>query len=256
MYSMTQTAGNRYLEDPRENAAARDRILNEYIPYVRRVVGRMAIHLPNSVDLEDLVHAGIIGLIDAIDRFEPDRGNKFLTYALYRIRGAVLSELRSRDFLSRSLRRKIREMDAAFGRLEQRLGREPSDDELAEELVLDLDKLYEIKKMSSLSFVSLDSLGYGSGEDTDRFRPPVVQSELLDASKLTGLKELHKGLAEAIEALPEKEKLVVSLYYDEELTMREIGEVLGITESRISQIHSRAVMRLRERLRKRELIDG
>jgi RNA polymerase sigma factor for flagellar operon FliA len=147
-------------------------------------------------------------------------------------------------------------MDAAYGRLEQRLGREPSDDEVALELGLDLDKLYEIKKMSSLSFVSLDSLGYGAGEDADRFKPPLVQSELLDASMLTGLKELHKGLAEAIERLPEKEKLVVSLYYDEELTMREIGEVLGITESRVSQIHSRAVMRLRDRLRKKELIDG
>jgi len=250
---MINLAKHQDIEKNLESFQDRDTILEEYIPYVRRTVGRMAIHLPNSVETEDLVHAGIIGLIDAIDRFDPQRGNKFITYALYRIRGAVLSELRSRDFLSRSFRKKIREMETAYSSLEKKLGREPEDDEVAVELGIDLDKLYEIKKLSSLSFISFESIGYSTREERDRFTS-VLHTDVMDASRLAGLKELHEALAEAIDSLPEKEKIVVSLYYHEDLTMKEIGAVLGITESRISQIHSRAVIRLRDKLRKKGLL--
>lgn len=251
---MMQVAENQNLSNSSGQFAGRDQILEEYIPYVRRIVGRMAIHLPNSVETEDLIHAGIIGLIDAIDRFEPERGNKFITYALYRIRGAVLSELRSRDFLSRSFRKKIREMDSAYSNLEKKLGREPDEEEVAGELGISLDRFFELKKLSSLSFVSFEGLGYSTREEKDRYAS-VIRTDTMDASRLAGLKELHEGLAEAIDDLPEKEKLVVSLYYHEELTMKEIGAVLGITESRVSQIHSRCVIRLREKLRKKGLVD-
>jgi len=251
---MMHLAGNRLFEQSGEDGSTREQILMEYIPYVKRIVGRMAIHLPNNVETEDLIHAGIIGLIDAADRFEPKRGNKFITYALYRIRGAVLSELRSRDFLSRSYRKKIRDMGRAYARLEKANGREPTDEEVAEALGLELDKLYEIKKLSSLSFVSFESLGYATKEEKNRFKSSL-QSEMLDAFKLAGLKELHESLAGAIDGLPEKEKLVVSLYYHEELTMKEIGAVLNVTESRVSQIHSRAIIRLRENLAKKGLVD-
>jgi RNA polymerase sigma factor for flagellar operon FliA len=238
----------------KKRSVYRDQLISEYLPYVKRIVQRIATHLPASVDVEDLMNVGVIGLIQAVDRYDPKRDNKFMTYAIFRIKGAVLSELRSRDFLSRSSRRKLREMEHACQRLEQRLGRDADDVEVAEELGVDLEDLHRTKQMSSISFISFEELGVSSRDEKEKLMTYLVQHEE-DALSQTRLKELKAALARAIEQLPEKERLVISLYHLDELTMKETGEVLNITESRVSQIHSQAIVRLRNKLRKERLLD-
>lgn len=236
------------------NQSMRDEMIVENLPYVKRIVNRIAIHLPPSVELEDLVNAGVIGLISAVERFDPAKGKKFITYAAFRIKGAILSELRSRDYLSRSNRRKIREMERAYVALEKKFGRDVDDEEVAKELNLDLDEFYNIKKLAGISFVSLEDLGYSSGEARENLRSCLASGETADAFAFTRLMEVRNAVAAAIDHLSEKEKLVVSLYYWDELTMKEIGKVLEISESRVSQIHSKAVVHLRTRLEKDGLL--
>ena len=234
-------------------ASNRRQLILDYLPYVKRVVNRIVVHLPSGVEREDLYNVGVIGLIQAIDRFDPSRDNKFTTYAVFRIRGAVLSELRSRDFLSRLSRRKIRELDRACAKLEQRLGRPAEAAELAAEMNITLDELHHIKQMSSISFISFDELeGSTAMEKKKLFNGFLREDE--DVLSKAGLMEVQSSVAEAIEELPEKEKLVLSLYYDDELTMKETGGVLGITESRVSQLHSQAIARIRAKLRKKKLL--
>ena len=241
---------------PRKKTAAyREQLITEYLPYVKRIVHRLAMHLPSTIDIDDLMNVGVIGLIQAVDRYDPKRDNKFMTYAVFRIKGAVLSELRSRDFLSRSNRRKIRELENAYLKLEQKLGREVEDGEVAHELGVNVDQVYRTKQLSSISFISFEELGYSSKDEKEKLMNFLVNNDE-DALTLTRFKELKAALAQAIEALPEKEKLVISLYYLDELTMKESGEVLGITESRVSQIHSQAIIHLRAKLRKQKLLEA
>ena len=237
-----------------KDPAYRDQLITEYLPYVKRIVQRLAVHLPSTVDIDDLMNVGVIGLIQAVDRYDPRRDNKFMTYAIFRIKGAVLSELRARDFLSRSNRRKIREMESAYLRLEQKLGREADDQEVARELGLDLEQVYRTKQMSSISFISLEELGISSRDEKEKLLSYLINNED-DALSMTKLKELKEAMAQAIKQLPEKERLVISLYYLDELTMKETGKVLGITESRVSQIHSQAILHLRTKLRKQKLLE-
>jgi RNA polymerase sigma factor for flagellar operon FliA len=238
-----------------KDPAYRDQLITEYLPYVKRIVQRLAVHLPSTVDIDDLMNVGVIGLIQAVDRYDPRSDNKFMTYAIFRIKGAVLSELRARDFLSRSNRRKIRELESAYLRLEQKLGREAEDQEIAEELGVELEQVYRTKQMSSISFISLEELGVSSRDEKEKLLSYLVNNED-DALSMTKLKELKAAMAEAIKQLPEKERLVISLYYLDELTMKETGKVLGITESRVSQIHSQAILHLRTKLRKQKLLEG
>lgn len=231
----------------------RDQLITEYLPYVKRIVHRIAVHLPATIDIEDLMNVGVIGLIQAVDRYDPRRDNKFMTYAVFRIRGAVLSELRSRDFLSRANRRKIRELESIHLKLEQKLGREVDDFEIAQELGVDIDQVYRTKQLSNISFISFEELGFSSKDEKEKLINYLVDSEE-DALALTRLKELKAAVARAIEQLPEKERMVISLYYLDELTMKETGKVLDVTESRVSQIHSQAIMRLRAKLKKEKLI--
>lgn len=240
--------------EPAEGSLDREALISEYLPYVKRIVHRIAIHLPPHVEIDDLINVGVIGLIQAIDRYDASRDNKFLTYAVFRIKGAVLSELRSRDYLSRSNRRKVRELDTVYLELEQKMGRPASDEELADALGVELEDIYQTKRMSSISFVSFEELGVSAEEEKVSLLGSLINSDTDDALTLTRLKEMKNALAEAIEDLPEKEKMVVSLYYAEELTMKETGQVLGVTESRVSQIHSQAIIRLRSKLRKKGLI--
>ncbi|MCP4747842.1 MAG: FliA/WhiG family RNA polymerase sigma factor [Desulfobacteraceae bacterium] len=234
----------------------RNQIIAEYLPYVNRIVNRIATHLPPTVEIDDLVNVGIIGLIQAIERYDPSRDNKFMTYAVFRIKGAVLSELRSRDFLGRTTRKKIRSLEKAYLKLEQKLGREAKDEEVARELDMNLDQFYQVKRMSSISFVSFEEIGYATKEGKENFISQLLSpGDSHDALSMTTVKEIKNALAEHIEKLPEKEKLVVSMYYSDEMTMKEIGKVLDITESRVSQIHSQAVIRLRAKLRKDGLIE-
>ncbi len=231
----------------------RDQLISEYLPYVKRIVHRIAVHLPSTIDIEDLMNVGVIGLIQAVDRYDPKRDNKFMTYAVFRIRGAVLSELRSRDFLSRANRRKIRDLENVHLKLEQKLGREVDDYELAEELGVDIEQVHRTRQLSSISFISFEELGFSSKDEKEKLINYLVDSED-DALSLTRLKELKAAVARAIEQLPEKERLVISLYYLDELTMKETGKVLNVTESRVSQIHSQAIMHLRAKLRKDKFI--
>jgi RNA polymerase sigma factor for flagellar operon FliA len=237
----------------KNDASYRDQLITEYLPYVKRIVHRIAVHLPSTVDIDDLMNVGVIGLIQAVDRYDPGRDNKFMTYAVFRIKGAVLSELRSRDFLSRSNRRKIRDLENVCLKLEQKLGREVDDDEVAQELGVDVEQVYRTKQMSSISFISFEELGFSSRDEKEKLLSYLVDNDD-DALTLTRLKELKDAVARTIEQLPEKEKLVISLYYLEELTMKETGKVLDITESRVSQIHSQAILRLRAKLKKEKLI--
>jgi RNA polymerase sigma factor for flagellar operon FliA len=237
-----------------KDPAYRDQLITEYLPYVKRIVQRLAVHLPSTVDIDDLMNVGVIGLIQAVDRYDPRRDNKFMTYAIFRIKGAVLSELRARDFLSRSNRRKIRELESVYLRLEQKLGRTADDNEVAQELGVDLEQVYRTKQMSSISFISLEELGVSSRDEKEKLLSYLVNNED-DALSRTKLKELKEAMARAIKQLPEKERLVISLYYLDELTMKETGKVLGITESRVSQIHSQAILHLRTKLRKEKLLE-
>jgi RNA polymerase sigma factor for flagellar operon FliA len=239
----------------KNDTSYRDQLITEYLPHVKRIVHRIAVHLPSTIDIDDLMNVGVIGLIQAVDRYDPKRDNKFMTYAVFRIKGAVLSELRSRDFLSRSNRRKIRELENTFLKLEQKLGREVDDFEVAEELGINVEQVFRTKQISNISFVSFEELGYSSRDEKEKLMNYLVNNEE-DALTLTRLKEIKEAVARAIEQLPEKERLVISLYYLEELTMKEAGKVLNITESRVSQIHSQAVRRLRAKLRKEKLIGG
>jgi RNA polymerase sigma factor for flagellar operon FliA len=242
-------AEKRIREIDRDDQASRDWLIAEYLPYVKKIVYRFSRYLPPSVDVDDLINVGVIGLMQAFESFNPEMDNKFITYAVFRIKGAILSELRSRDFLSRKNRKKIRELDAAYLNLERKLGREVDDEELAEEIGIDLEQLYEIKNLSNIAFITFDEFGYASTklrDDDDRYLP---NGNIGDALTILQYKELKSALANAIERLPEKEALVISLYYMDELTMKDIGEVLDISESRVSQIHSRAIDRLKRRLK-------
>jgi RNA polymerase sigma factor for flagellar operon FliA len=253
-YGVMELALTRTKKIAQKDPVNLDQLITEYLHYVKLIVHRLAVHLPSSVDIEDLMNVGVIGLIQAVDRYDPNRDNKFMTYAIFRIKGAVLSELRARDFLSRSNRRKIRELENAFMRLEQKLGREADDGEVAQELGMDLEQVHRTRQMSSISFISLEELGVSSRDEKEKLLSYLVNNDD-DALNLTKLKELKEAVARAIEQLAEKERLVISLYYLEELTMKETGKVLGITESRVSQIHSQAILRLRAKLRKQKLLE-
>lgn len=239
-----------------ESSFLRDELVTEYLPYVKRIVQRIAVHLPANVETDDLLNAGIIGLIQAAERYDPKMDNKFITYAVFRIKGAVLSELRSRDFLSKSNRRKAREIENTYLSLEQKLSRQAKDEEVAEDLGLSLDEFYRIRKISSISFISFEEIGYTSKEDQKNLLRYLINNDTEDALTLTRLNEIEKAIAEAIGTLSEKERKVISLYYWEEFTMKEIGKTLDITESRVSQIHSQAIGRLRRKLIKEHLVEN
>ncbi len=230
--------------------ALRDRLVVNYAPLVKYVAGRLGSGLPAHVEEGDLVSYGLLGLMSAIDRYEPDRDIKFETYAIARIRGSIIDELRTLDWVPRSVRSRAREIERAIRELESRLGHAPNDEEIASKVGITTDELEEsLIDISRSSIAALDELWSTSGEgdqvsllDTLEDPESIKPEDALDQS------EIREALAEAISRLPEREKLVVTLYYYEELTLREIGEVLGVTESRVSQLHTKAVLRLRSRL--------
>lgn len=241
---VSETVWRRYQQE--REPELREEILESYLPLVKNVAGRMALGFPRSVELSDLVSTGVIGLIEALTNFDPDRGVKFETYAVPRIRGAILDELRALDWVPRSTRAKSREVERATTRLENRFGRPPSDKELAEELSVSRGELLQtLGDISSGVVMSLDELI--SGEEESRQVPRVETIEDPEDNIYAQIEknELKQFLSEAISSLSEQERLVVALYYFEELTLKEIGEVMQISESRVSQIHTKAVWRLR-----------
>ncbi|MBT8351866.1 MAG: FliA/WhiG family RNA polymerase sigma factor [Deltaproteobacteria bacterium] len=232
----------------------REQTIMQYLPHVKRIVQRIAVHLPQSVEIEDLLNVGVIGLIQAIERYDPARDNKFMTFAAFRIRGAVLSELRSRDYISRTNRRKVRELEKTYLKLEQKKGGDVEDHEVIKEMGINVEQFHKIKQMSNVAIISLEEMGYSSDKKKDSLSEMFINNQDEDALNMTGIKEVKTAIARTIEELPEKEKMVISLYYMDELTMKETGKVLGITESRVSQLHSKAITRLRAKLRRKKLL--
>jgi RNA polymerase sigma factor for flagellar operon FliA len=226
------------------DALARDRIIEHYSPLVKFVAGRVGAGLPSSVDPGDLVSAGIFGLIDAVERFDPERGVKFETFAVPRIRGAVFDGLRSLDWVPRSVRSRAREVESAFSELEARFGRAPTDEEIAAHLKISSTEFQKwLVAIASTTVGPLDRALVAGAE------PRSLAGDTPDSpSAIVEESEVRRLVRQEVRRLPEREKLVMSLYYDEGLTLAEIGSVLGVTESRVSQIHTKAVLHLRARL--------
>ena len=229
-----------------------------YSPLVKYVAGRMGSGLPAHVEEADLISYGLGGLISAIERFEPEREIKFETYAIPRIRGAIIDELRSLDWVPRSVRARAREIERANVKLEHRLQRAPSDEEMARELGLEVEEFQEsLVQISHSTIAALDELWSVSDQSGDQVSllDTLADPTAPDPAAAMDASDLKDRVADAIARLPEREKLVIALYYYENLTLREIGEVLGVTESRVSQLHTKAVLRLRSRMAEHHLAD-
>jgi RNA polymerase sigma factor for flagellar operon FliA len=229
---------------------ARERLILHYSPLVRFVAGRVAAGLPQSIEQSDLVSYGIFGLIDAIDKFDPGRGFKFETYAISRIKGAIIDELRSIDWVPRSIRAKARAIEHAYSKLENELRRTPDDSEVAGELGMTQPELDQV--LSQISFVGLvaldELLGAGSSERGSATVGDTIADRAHDPVEAFEVDEMKHLLADAINRMPDRDRLVLTLYYYEGLTLAEIGAVLGVTESRVCQIHTKAILALRGRL--------
>ncbi len=231
--------------------ALRDRLIVNYSPLVKYVAGRLGSGLPAHVDENDLVSYGLLGLIGAIERFDPDRDIKFETYAIARIKGSIIDELRAMDWVPRSVRARARDIERAIADLEARLHRAPTDQEIAEKLGITETELEDsLTDISRSSIAALDELWTVSSTGGDQIAliDTIEDTSGPQPTQALDQTELREALGEAIARLPEREKLVITLYYYEELTLREIGEVLGVTESRVSQLHTKAVLRLKARL--------
>jgi len=231
--------------------ALRDRQILNYAPLVKYVAGRISTSLPAHVDEGDLVSYGLLGLIGAIERYDPAREIKFETYAISRIKGSIIDELRSLDWVPRSVRSRAREIERAMLELENRLKRAPTDEEVATEIGITVDEFQDsLTAISRSSVAALDELWQinTGGGDTVSLIDTIEDPHADDPSKAMSQTEVREALADAIQRLPEREKLVITLYYYEELTLREIGEVLSVTESRVSQLHTKAILRLKVRL--------
>ena len=208
--------------------------------------------LPSHIEEADLISYGLLGLIGALERFDPDREIKFETYAISRIKGSIIDELRSLDWVPRSVRSKAREIEKVCAMLENRLQRAPTDEEIADELHISVPEFQQsLTQISNTCIVALDELWSISGSDGDQTAliDTIEDPKSRDPSRMLDLSEMKSRLAAAIDALPKREKIVIALYYYENLTLREIGEVLGVTESRVSQLHTKAILRLKGRLR-------
>ncbi len=239
----------RYKSDGDQHA--RERLVVAYSPLVKYVAGRMASGLPPHVEEADLISYGLVGLISAIERFDLGREIKFETYAITRIKGAIIDELRTQDWVPRSVRARAREIERANAKLEHKLQRAPSDEEVAAELGISVDDFQEsLLSISHSSVAALDELWSVSDSSGDQvsLMDTLEDPNAPDPANVVDVSDLKDRIADAIARLPEREKLVIALYYYENLTLREIGEVLGVTESRISQLHTKAVLRLRSRM--------
>lgn len=229
----------------------RDKLIPEYAPLIKYIAQKIAARLPANIELDDLMSSGVIGLMDAIEKYDPSRDNKFKTYAEFRIRGAILDELRAQDWVPRSVREKAKQLERVFARIEQDKGRQATDEEVCAELGISQEEYHDmLNQVRSVSLVSYDDITnfskadkrslHGYGESTSK--TPTPFSEINSA-------HLKKLIADAIRDLPEKQRLVLSLYYYEDLNLKEIGRVLDVTESRVSQLHTQAVLRLKARLK-------
>lgn len=237
----------RYVEG--RDAGLRDRLILHYAPLVKYVAGRVGSGLPAHVEQADLISYGTFGLIDAITRFEPTREVKFESYAMARIRGAIIDELRNTDWIPRSVRVKARAFERTVAELESRLHRTPTDEEVAAAMDMDVEDIRKfLGQLSLVNVVALDELLTDDEGGSPRLGDTLQDPSALDPQAMAEHGEARQLLARAVEQLPEREKVVVSLYYFEGLTLADIGRVLGVTESRICQLHTKAVLHLRTKL--------
>jgi RNA polymerase sigma factor for flagellar operon FliA len=237
---------------------ARDELILAYSPLVKYVAGRMGSGLPAHIEESDLISYGLLGLIGALERYDPSRNIRFETYAISRIKGSIIDELRALDWVPRSVRSWARQVERAVTKLENELGRAPADEEIAAELEVTPAEFQDIlTQISTASIVALDEFWTlsGSGGDKVTLMDTIEDHTAPDPSKAFDIQAVKEMLAEAIRRLPEREKIVIGLYYYEGLTLKEIGEVLGVTESRVSQLHTKAILRLKGRI-KEELEPG
>jgi RNA polymerase sigma factor for flagellar operon FliA len=232
--------------------AARDRLILTYAPLVKYVAGRMGTNFPSHVEESDLISYGLLGLIGAIERFDLSRNIKFETYAITRIKGSILDELRSLDWVPRSVRSMARQIERSSAKLENKLHRAPSDEEMASDLGLTMDEFRDaLTRISSSTIVALEELWTISSTGTESVAliDTIEDRQSKDPAAVVDVNDVKERLASAISNLPEREKIVIALYYYEGLTLREIGDVLGVTESRVSQLHTKAILRLKGRLK-------
>lgn len=233
-----------------DGSVSRDELILEHLPLVKYLVGRMVPKIPSHLDPQDLMSAAAIGLIHAADRFDPTRGVLFKTFAEQHVRGTIIDELRSYDVLSRSLRDKYKRLERLVVTLEHRLGRNPTSEEMSLALDIDLEEYYELlDDVHVFTFISLDDSWDDDDGNALSLADVLSEGESKSPQQQVIKMQLAEALGQAIETLPEKERLVVTLYYSEDLNLREIGEALGLTESRISQILSQAMVRLRSKLK-------
>jgi RNA polymerase sigma factor for flagellar operon FliA len=237
------------MEDTRTEQQ-KEKIINDSLPFIKYTAYRLAHRLPPQLSVQDLISVGIMGLLDALQRYTEGRV-KLNTFVEHRIKGAMLDELRALDWVPRSVRRKITDLEKTYSALEKKLGRPATDEEAAEALGLELDHFYRLlDETKSVSFLDIEYLRQKATEESEVNIIDLFTQDDRDPFTALNLSQVREILAKAIDELPEKEKLAVALYYQEELTMKEIGEVMGYTESRISQMHSKAMLRLRAKLKK------
>ena len=240
------------------STAARDQLILHYSPLVKYVAGRVGVGLPSNIEQADLMSYGIFGLIDAIDKYDRTKNVKFETYAISRIRGAIIDELRAIDWVPRSVRFKAREVEKAYAALENRLKRPPSDVEIAEELGVSIGDLNHIySQLSNVSLIALDEITASDGDKGDKLSLLDTLEDTKTASPMEAFEseEMREILLQSINHLPEREKRVVTFYYFNGLTLAEIGKVLGVTESRVCQIHTKAVLALKGKIAEATQVD-
>ena len=232
------------------DAKTKDEIIIEYSPLIKYIAQKIAARLPANVELDDLISCGVIGLMDAIDKYDHTRDNKFKTYAEFRIRGSILDELRSQDWVPRSIREKAKLLERTYKKLEMQLGRPASDEEMCKELKCSQDEFYDLlNKSKSVSLLNIDDSASFNRGDKKLMIGLMEKSKITNPFTMVSHKNLREKIKEGIVALGEKQRLVLSLYYYEDLNLKEIGQVLDVTESRVSQLHTQAIMKLRIKLK-------
>ncbi len=244
------TALKKYKDEPRKiTAQEKDKLIVEYAPLIKFIAQKIAVRLPSNIELDDLISSGVIGLMDAIDKYDPTRDNKFKTYAEFRVRGAILDELRAQDWVPRSIRDKAKLLDKTMVALEADLGRVPTDEEVAKQLDVSIDEFHELlNQVRPVSLLSIDESQTFSNVDKKSILNILEGCKLNNPFNQLNMKSVKDTVTMAIEELPERQRLVLSLYYYEDLNLKEIGKVLRVTESRVSQLHAQAVSRLRNKL--------
>lgn len=240
----------KYKEEPSKlTPQQKDKLIMEYAPLIKFIAQKIAVRLPANIELDDLISSGVIGLMDAIEKYDPTRDNKFKTYAEFRIRGSILDELRAQDWVPRSVRDKSKMLDRALIELEAQLGRGATDEELADRLGVSMDEFHDlVNQVKPVSLLSIDDSATFSNVDKKSILNLLESCKLSNPFNQLNLKSVKDIVASAIEDLPERQRLVLSLYYYEDLNLKEIGRVLRVTESRVSQLHAQAIARLRAKL--------